>query len=150
TCKVEGCVDADGNVSKEVIVDEDSALAHVYVITNEVKPTLTTAGSLTIECSRDCGYSYTAELPALNSVDYDEYVISENDCANEGSSRYEIDIYDEETGDLLVDNYSVTVTTPVVEHEGAEPPFIKTWEFGGKTYTGYYCGACKKMIIINE
>ena len=146
TCKVEGCVDADGNITTEVEVVTGSALSHDYEFVF-VKPTLEAAGSVTITCKHGCDLEEVIVLPALNDTDYEVVVVSDNDCANEGLTRYFIDI--ELDGTVVYQDYVVEIVTPIIEHEGAEPPFIKTWEFNGVTYTGYYCEDCGKIIVTN-
>lgn len=143
TCKVEGCpgYEADaGYVSTP-------ATGHTYVYELPEASALVEGSFDMVVTCEDCDYEFTFTFNKLNADDYLMEIKTPNSCASEGLTTYTIDVKD---GDKVIETVKFSITTPVTEHEGAEPPVEKTWEHDGYIYEGYYCEACDTMIITKK
>lgn len=142
-CKVEGCTGYELDKTYEPI----EATGHDYEYTlPTVAQLLEGDVEMKVTCA-DCDYEFVITLKQFNDTDYNKVVVTDNSCANEGLTTYTITLKD---GEVAIETVTFSVTTPVVEHEGAEPPVEKTWEHDGYTYTGYYCEDCGKMIVTGK
>lgn len=143
-CTVEGC---DGYEAADETYVPTPATGHTYVYElPEASALIEGSYDMVVTCE-DCDYTFTFKFNQFNDVDYVKNVVAPNSCASEGLTTYTIDIKD---GNVLVETKTFSVTTPVTEHEGAEPPVEKTWEHDGYIYEGYYCEACNQMIITKK
>ena len=143
TCKVEGCPGYEADADYVSI----PATGHTYVYELPEASALVEGSFDMVVTCEDCDYEFTFTFNQLNDVDYVVNVVAQNSCANEGLTTYTIIVKD---GDVVVTTAVFSVTTPVTEHEGAEPPVEKTWEHDGYIYEGYYCEACDTMIITKK
>lgn len=143
TCKVEGCPGYEADADYVSI----PATGHTYVYELPEASALVEGSFDMVVTCEDCDYEFTFTFNQFNDVDYVVNVVAQNSCANEGLTTYTIIVKD---GDVEVTTAVFSVTTPVTEHEGAEPPVEKTWEHDGYIYEGYYCEACDTMIITKK
>lgn len=142
SCEIEGC---DG-YDKETT---DLATGHGFLTNLEVEPTATEDGKLIVTCGNsDCDFHEEFVVPAWNSEDLNWTTISDPKCDEPGKK---IAKFEAKIGDVIVYTYDAYVAEiPVVDHDQAQPPVETTWVHEGNTYTGYYCGICKKMVVTSK
>lgn len=125
TCSVCGKVET---------VAGEAALAHEWVETERVAPTLESAGKIVRKCTK-CLEEQVVELPALNETDYNKTVVKAASCTSEGVDQYTL------KSDSTL---SFTASSPKTEHKLGT---TIVWIEGNIEYTGHYCSVCHQTIV---
>lgn len=112
----------------------EAATGHNWIVSEEVAPTLETAGKIVRKCTK-CLEEQSTELPALNETDYTKAVVTAASCVAEG-----VDSYTYKADTSLV----YTARSPKLAHLDGTTII---WIEGNVEYTGHYCTACKQTIV---